>query len=55
MKRIFTTVNLALLTFGIYLGVGGFYKIITAQLVLESPKSNMKKNDIVEQELFQPL
>jgi len=55
MNKIFITVNLALLTFGIYLGVSGFYKIITAQVVLESPKSNMKKIDIVEREIYRPL
>jgi general secretion pathway protein C len=55
MNKIFITVNLALLTFGIYLGVSGFYKIITTQVVLESPKSNMKKIDIVEREIYRPL
>ncbi len=55
MNKIFITVNLVLLTFGIYLGVSGFYKIITAQVVLEPPKSNMKKIDIVEREIYRPL
>jgi len=55
MNKIFITVNLALLTFGIYLGVSGFYRIITAQVVLESPTSNMKKIDIVEREIYRPL
>jgi len=55
MNKIFITVNLALLTFGIYLGVSGFYRIITAQVILESPKSNMKKIDIVEREIYRPL
>jgi len=55
MNRIFTAVNLALLTFGIYLAVGGFYKIITARLVLEPQKSTMKKIDIVQREIVRPL
>jgi general secretion pathway protein C len=55
MNRIFTAVNLALLTFGIYLAVGGFYKVITARLVLEPPKSTMKKIDIVQREIVRPL
>ncbi len=55
MNKIFITVNLVLLTFGIYLGVSGFYRIIAAQVVLESPKSNMKKIDIVAREIYRPL
>ncbi|RJP78706.1 MAG: PDZ domain-containing protein [Desulfobacteraceae bacterium] len=55
MNKIFIILNLCLLTIGIYIGVRGFYRIVSANMVLQTPESDMKKIPVVRSNISKPL
>jgi general secretion pathway protein C len=55
MNKIFIILNLFLLTIGIYLGVSGFYRIVTTKIAVKTPESHMEKIPVVKDNISKPI
>ncbi len=55
MNKIFIILNLFLLTIGIYMGVKGFYRIVTTKIAVQTPESHMEKIPVVKDNISKPI